>query len=153
MRTIALSGFTIFLTLSVVASTSTTSMSYDYDDEFTKQRHNLVIGLAISGGGFRSAAFAYGAMKKLNDIYLCIVDGNGDSNGDSKVTDRDKGHLAIVDDKDLCRNTRPVTILESVDVISAVSGGALPALYYREYGKQGFFGTIDQDKTTSQTRC
>jgi predicted acylesterase/phospholipase RssA len=96
---------------------------------------DVLIGLAISGGGFRSAAFAYGAMKELDNLWLCRV----------KSSDRDKrSPLSIVKDKAKCEVSSR-SLLDSVKVISAVSGGAVAAAYYHLYGKQQFFDRFQSD--------
>jgi hypothetical protein len=88
---------------------------------------DLLIALAISGGGFRSATFAYAAMNELNNMWLC----------------NKKDHqINIVTDTQECEGTlhgqNLGTVLDNVAVISAVSGGALPAAYYVQYGKESF---------------
>jgi NTE family protein len=60
----------------------------------------VVVWLALSGGGTRAAALAYGVMERLDEI---AVTGEGG---------------------------RPSTLLKEVDYISAVSGGSFAAAFY-----------------------
>jgi NTE family protein len=68
----------------------------------------LFVVLTFSGGGKRAAAFSYGVLEALRDI---------------KVTTPDGGQRALLDE---------------VDIISAVSGGAFTAAYYALHGRDTF---------------
>ncbi|MCZ6466557.1 MAG: patatin-like phospholipase family protein [Alphaproteobacteria bacterium] len=70
---------------------------------------DLFVILALSGGGTRAAAFSYGLMEGLRA---------------ARYVDKDTG--------------APRTLLEDVDVISAVSGGSFTAAYYGLFGKRLF---------------
>ena len=71
------------------------------------QSDELLLVLAISGGGTRAAALGYGVLEELRRTEVTV---NGV-----------KRHL-----------------LDEVDVISAVSGGTLPATYYALRGEKTF---------------
>ena len=71
------------------------------------QSDDLLVVLAISGGGTRAAALGYGVLEELRRTEVMV---NGV-----------KHHL-----------------LDEVDVISAVSGGTLPATYYALRGEKTF---------------
>ena len=68
----------------------------------------LFVVLTFSGGGKRAAAFSYGVLEALRDLQVTTPDG-------------DKHAL-----------------LDEVDVISAVSGGAFTAAYYALHGRDTF---------------
>jgi NTE family protein len=68
----------------------------------------LFVVVTFSGGGKRAAAFSFGVLEALRDV---------------KVTTPD-GELH--------------TLLDEVDLISAVSGGAFTAAYYSLFGKEAF---------------
>ncbi|HET7811303.1 MAG TPA: patatin-like phospholipase family protein [Steroidobacteraceae bacterium] len=68
----------------------------------------LLVVLTFSGGGKRAAAFSYGVLEALRDI---------------QVTTPDGGQRALLDE---------------VDIISAVSGGAFTAAYYALHGRDTF---------------
>lgn len=148
---------TLVTALAILCSPSAPAWaSHDHDDDlFKREKEKVIIGLAISGGGFRSAAFAYGAMRKLNEVYLCIIKiKEPDEGGNFKRIGTDKrpdNVLAITVDRSKCLNKVPRTLLENVDIISAVSGGALPALYYERYGEKEFLGK-DGSATSFETR-
>lgn len=82
-----------------------------------RQVHQLgdnLVILAFSGGGTRAAALSYGVMQELRDTRFI------DSRGHSK------------------------SLLETVDYISAVSGGSFTAGYYAAFGEE-IFETYEQD--------
>src|SRR5262245_12167713 len=72
-----------------------------------EQSDDLLVVLAISGGGTRAAALGYGVLEELRNTEVTI--------------DGTKRRL-----------------LDEVDVISAVSGGSLPATYYALRGEKTF---------------
>jgi NTE family protein len=71
------------------------------------QSDDLLVVLAISGGGMRAAALGYGALEELRRTEVMV-----------------NGHKR--------------RLLDEVDVISAVSGGTLPATYYGLRGEKTF---------------
>jgi len=71
------------------------------------QSDDLLVVLAISGGGMRAAALGYGALEELRRTEVMV-------NGVKR------------------------RLLDEVDVISAVSGGTLPATYYGLRGEKTF---------------
>jgi len=71
------------------------------------QSDDLVVVLAISGGGTRAAALGYGVLEELRRTEVTV-------NGVKR------------------------RLLDEVDVISAVSGGTLPATYYSLRGEKTF---------------
>ncbi|MEN6319839.1 MAG: patatin-like phospholipase family protein [Syntrophaceae bacterium] len=71
------------------------------------QSDDLLVALAISGGGMRAAALGYGALEELRRTEVTV-------NGVKRL------------------------LLNEVDVISAVSGGTLPATYYGLRGEKMF---------------
>jgi NTE family protein len=71
------------------------------------QSDDLLVVLAISGGGTRAAALGYGALEELRRTEV-TVDG------------------------------KKRRLLDEVDVVSAISGGTLPALYYGLRGEATF---------------
>lgn len=71
------------------------------------QSDDLLVALAISGGGMRAAALGYGALEELHRTEVMV-------SGVKRL------------------------LLDEVDVISAVSGGTLPAAYYGLRGEKTF---------------
>ncbi len=71
------------------------------------QSDDLLVVLAISGGGMRAAALGYGVLEELRRTEVMV-------NGVKR------------------------RLLDEVDVISAVSGGTLPATYYALRGEKSF---------------
>lgn len=78
------------------ASVDTAQSSVDDD--------SLLIGLALSGGGMRAAAFSYGVLSQL-----------------------DRTHFPTI--------TRDRSLLDRVDYVSGVSGGAVTAAYFGLKGR------------------
>lgn len=78
----------------------------------TRQKHfksqETLIVLAFSGGGTRAAAFSYGVLEFLNNTQVITADG------------------------------KRIRLLDSVDVITGVSGGSFTALAYGLYGDKLF---------------
>jgi NTE family protein len=68
----------------------------------------LFVVVTFSGGGKRAAAFSYGVLEALREIKVMTPDGDLHS------------------------------LLDEVDLISAVSGGAFTAAYYSLFGKETF---------------
>ena len=68
----------------------------------------LFVVVTFSGGGKRAAAFSYGVLEALRDVKVTTPDG--------------EQH----------------TLLDEVDLISAISGGAFTAAYYAMNGKETF---------------
>jgi NTE family protein len=68
----------------------------------------LFVVVTFSGGGKRAAAFSYGVLEALRDVKVVTPDGDLHS------------------------------LLDEVDLISAVSGGAFTAAYYSLFGKESF---------------
>jgi len=74
----------------------------------TANSDKLFVVVTFSGGGKRAAAFSYGVLEALRDVKVTTPDG--------------EQH----------------TLLDEIDLISAVSGGAFTAAYYAMYGKETF---------------
>jgi NTE family protein len=68
----------------------------------------LFVVVTFSGGGKRAASFSYGVLEALRDVKVVTPDGDLHS------------------------------LLDEVDIISAVSGGAFTAAYYAMFGKETF---------------
>lgn len=73
-----------------------------------RSQDDMLVVLSFSGGGMRASAMAYGVLEQLSR------------------------------DIWLDRNQREIRLLDTVDVISAVSGGAVPAAYFALYGDRMF---------------
>lgn len=71
------------------------------------QSDDMLVVLAISGGGMRAAALGYGVLEELRRTEVIV-------------------------------NGKKRRLLDEVDVISAVSGGSLPATYYGLRGEKTF---------------
>lgn len=98
----------------------------------------MEMGLALSGGGVRAAAFSYGVMRGLNEIILCAK-----KNG---------GFIIEIDDIYLNNSLRekkpfkskceqpfePYKLLAEINAISAVSGGTMTASYYMTHNDKIF---------------
>jgi NTE family protein len=68
----------------------------------------LFVVVTFSGGGKRAAAFSFGVLEALRDLKVTTPDGEQHS------------------------------LLDEIDLISAVSGGAFTAAYYSLFGKEAF---------------
>jgi len=68
----------------------------------------LFVVMTFSGGGKRAAAFSFGVLEALRDVKVTTPDGEQRS------------------------------LLDEIDLISAVSGGAFTAAYYALFGKEAF---------------
>jgi NTE family protein len=68
----------------------------------------LFVVVTFSGGGKRAAAFSFGVLEALRDVKVTTPDGEQHS------------------------------LLDEIDLISAVSGGAFTAAYYALFGKEAF---------------
>ena len=83
------------------------------------------IDLLLSGGGLRASAFAYGVLAGLNDI--CV------SAKETEFAHREK------DDQGELKNCAKGTpLLDQVNIISAVSGGAVTAAYFKTHREEFF---------------
>jgi len=83
---------------------------YRFNVEPTDNNTNsLFVCLTFSGGGMRAAALSYGVMKELSEMKITWPPGENS-----------------------------VRLLDEVDLISAVSGGAFTAAYYRLFGDRIF---------------
>ncbi len=92
---------------------------------------DLFIGIALSGGGFRSAAFSNGALTELRKLKLCVYKERDSKREDSvKVLIHESGQNCHNPDEKSYIEIVNGTILESADAISAVSGGAIAGAYY-----------------------
>ena len=68
----------------------------------------LFVVMTFSGGGKRAAAFSYGVLEAMRDVQVTTPDGERHS------------------------------LLDEIDLISAVSGGAFTAAYYALHGHESF---------------
>lgn len=97
-----------------------------------------LIALALSGGGFRAAAFSYGVIQELDRVYLCLM--KKEAREEATVQLKFIYHDLSGDDDgkgpECPRNLLkpPGKLLDHVDFISATSGGAFPAAHYSLYG-------------------
>lgn len=88
----------------------------------------LSINLSLSGGGTRAAAFAHGVLLELDEIRLCW-----------KPTEQPNESELVVfytrrtaeTTTNLCDNSSTRTLLEELQTLSGVSGGAITASYYK----------------------
>jgi predicted acylesterase/phospholipase RssA len=87
------------------------------------------IDLLLSGGGLRASAFAYGVLAGLNEI--CIPIGRTSGRWERREIDSEG---TFPDCKKGYSN-----LLDRVNIISAVSGGAITASYFKSY-REEFFG-------------
>jgi len=127
---------------------ATTALALKDDKEHfpgsDKEYNGLLIGLALSGGGFRSAAFSYGAMLELAKTNLCVL---------REKIDTDYRYSVKIQDNHKCLAKSPTllpfevvrsgSLLDSIDVISTVSGGSITGGYYALKGRQSF---LDDDQ-------
>lgn len=103
----------------------------DSTTEFSDAEPDLFIGIALSGGGFRSAAFSHGALAELNRLKLCVYKEKDSRREDSvKVLIHESNKDCENPDKASYLEIANGTILESAHAISAVSGGAIAGAYY-----------------------
>jgi NTE family protein len=86
---------------------------YSLPELLKAPKGQIILALAFSGGGKRSAAFAHGALRGLNTVAF-------DEDG------------------------RKRTLLDEVDLITAVSGGTFPAMHYGLYRDKSF-DTFEKD--------
>lgn len=100
----------------------------------------IQIGLALSGGGVRAAAFAYGVMLELSTICLNLEE-TDNPNIFYKVENVIKRDLVEDPHKkqglDLCSHSQR-SLLESLKYISTVSGGGITASYYMTHKDEDF---------------
>ncbi|HBH81634.1 MAG TPA: hypothetical protein DDY39_17540, partial [Nitrospira sp.] len=109
--------------VALIGSCVATWPSASEADHWPKEK--LSINLSLSGGGIRASAFAQGVLLELDEIFLCW-EGAGE---DKKLSDIRYSRRSDKSNPDNCKN--PTTLLKSLDTISAVSGGAITAAYYK----------------------
>ena len=119
-RSRPLAGIAAFAVISLVAGCATRPVNpplahYDPNKSYRIERpsenaedHATLVILAFSGGGTRAAAFAYGVLETLRDMEVTTKTG------------------------------RKVRVLDTVDVITGISGGSFTALAYGLYGDKLF---------------
>ena len=83
------------------------------------------IDLLLSGGGLRASAFSYGVLAGLNEICVSAKDG--------VFTQREKDVQG-----ELKECTTGTPLLDQVNIISAVSGGAITAAYFKSHREEFF---------------
>lgn len=86
------------------------------------------IDLLLSGGGFRAAAFSYGVLAGLHEI--CVTTS---SSPEPRFELREKD-----EQEKLKPCTAGTPLLDQVNIISAVSGGAITAAYYKTHREEFF---------------
>ena len=103
-----------------------------------------LIGIALSGGGFRAAAFSYGVMLELDRF--CINDGKMTyiPNGLEKTKSIDTGR------SENNKSNQSITgnVLNHMNYLSAISGGTIPAGYLFSRGLKNFRDNFRQDLKT-----
>jgi predicted acylesterase/phospholipase RssA len=83
------------------------------------------IDLLLSGGGLRASAFSYGVLAGLDEICLNAKD--------ATISQREKDDQGALKD---CKQGSP--LLDQVNIISAVSGGAITAAYFKTHREEFF---------------
>jgi predicted acylesterase/phospholipase RssA len=111
----------IFLTATCFDSTSEAAVQKPETDNLDIPK----IDLLLSGGGLRASAFSYGVMAGLNEI--CV------SAKDAGFTSRKKD-----DQGELLECDKGTPLLDQVNIISAVSGGAITAAYFKSHREEFF---------------
>ena len=119
-RSRACAALAVFAVMSIVAGCATRPVNpplahYDPNKAYRIERpsenaedHATLVILAFSGGGTRAAAFSYGVLETLRDMEVTTKTG------------------------------RKVRVLDTVDVITGISGGSFTALAYGLYGDKLF---------------
>ncbi len=105
---------------------------------------DIMVGVAISGGGLRSAAFAFGVISKLNEERICQVQDKNATNANGQPQYK----WSVVEDKETGKCLNPKTaknLLDEVQIVSGVSGGALPAAFLHWYGKDYFLENFENN--------
>ncbi len=105
------------------------------------QDSEIRIGIALSGGGVRAAAFAYGVMLELGEIYLC-----GETTKQIGRNRKEKDVIIKIQDliagpSDTCPyglKKFKTPLLDNLHYISAVSGGNMPAAYFMSHSTEAF---------------
>src|SRR5262249_16351511 len=88
----------------------------------------FVIAIALSGGGFRSAAFSYGVLQELSKLDYCVQRyGKKIMVTKLQFNSTDFKCDQLGDDY---HPPRQGNVLQDADYISAISGGAFAAAYY-----------------------
>lgn len=131
--------FMLFFVLVAVANAQGDSSSDDSSSSLVIERgrvkdSRVAIGLALSGGGFRSAAFAHGAILELQRINLCLIR-EKDTPSTYKYfvftkLEKIEGceRLGEIGDTTL-EVLRKGTLWDNIDMISAVSGGSIAGAF------------------------
>ncbi len=102
------------------------------EEKKSNKRIPIEIGLTLSGGGVRAAAFSYGIMRGLDEIILC---GRKDRNNEFLV-EIDEIYIS---NKKPCKNGfDEFKLLAEANSISAVSGGTMTAIYYMTHEDHEF---------------
>jgi predicted acylesterase/phospholipase RssA len=104
-----------------------------------KENGEVQISLMLSGGGTRAAAFAYGAMLELDRFCRVKIEDHQDKAGDKFQWRFGKAEQrgTLEGRRRACE--QGTSLLENVDIISAVSGGSITAGYYKTHGPEEFF--------------
>jgi len=122
--------------LVLLLSIPITAMSTEHIDGSVDKPFVLVI--ALSGGGFRSAAFSYGVLQELSKLRYCVH--KFDTQLMVTKLDYDNGDFKCEQFED--NLTRQGNVLQDVDYISAISGGSFAAAHYSLKGIDGFINTF-----------
>lgn len=117
---LGLSACTAFLSIGFLLSAEAAVQKPEMDDLNIPK-----IDLLLSGGGLRASAFAYGVLAGLNEI--CI---DHDKRKLEPRKPNERGEL------ERCKNGPP--LLDQINIISAVSGGAITAAYFKTHRGEFF---------------
>lgn len=101
----------------------------------------IEIGLSLSGGGVRAAAFSYGIMRGLDEITLCVTKKEDEKDKDVKrIVEIRNVFLSKVENsgEEECPEVDRHPLLAEVGTLSAVSGGSMTAIYYMTHDDQDF---------------
>lgn len=142
MKSTLLTGTTLFMSFFVlvtVADAQGGPSSGNASSSLVLERgrvkdSRVAIGLALSGGGFRSAAFAHGAMLELQHIHFCLIRERG-ARSTYKYsvfmkfeTIEGCARIGKIEDTSL-EIIRKGTLWDNIDMISAVSGGSIAGAF------------------------